>query len=513
MSSESHGNGEARNRLAAIVDSSDDAIVSKTLEGVIVSWNRAAEKIFGYSAEEAIGQHITLIIPPERRAEENEVLAKLRRGEKIDHFETVRRTKSGQAVQISLTVSPIRNERGQIVGASKIARDITEQKRAAELLRASEERLRALVEQLQEADRQKDEFIAMLAHELRNPLAAVGVGIELLESARLADPKAEFAVGAIGRQARQLKRLTDDLLDIARATHGKLALQIESFDLLALARAVASDYATRRDNAGSCEISVGGEPLWVHADAARVRQMIDNLLDNAVKFGGRRVEIAVEREGGETWLRVRDDGHGIEPKLLKSLFAPFVQGQQALDRSPGGLGLGLALVERLAALQGGRVAAQSEGEGKGSTFRFSLPRAEAPAKAQAPARPGVAARKVLIVEDDADAGELLRLLLEEHGHEVFLAGSASEGLALLDVMPADVALLDIGLPGIDGYELARQIRERPGGRAMQLIAVTGYSGEHYESRARAAGFDLHLAKPVSYDQLASTFERNGTACN
>ena len=225
-------------RLAAIVDSSDDAIVSKTLEGVITSWNRGAEKLFGYAAAEAIGKHISLIIPEDRISEEDYVIGKVRHGETVDHFETLRRAKDGRSIDISLTVSPIKDAQGRIIGASKIARDITDRKRAEQ---AVHEHRRQLVE----ADRLKDEFMAMLAHELRNPLAAIALGADLLKRAKLDDPKARFAAPAIERQAKQLQRLADDMLDIARATYGKLTLKKERVDLLGVAKAIAATHDQR----------------------------------------------------------------------------------------------------------------------------------------------------------------------------------------------------------------------------------------------------------------------------
>ena len=488
---------EANARLAAIVEFSDDAIVSKTLEGIVMSWNRGAEKLFGYPAAEAVGQHISLIIPADRISEEDYVIGKVRQGEVIDHFETLRRTKDGRSIHISLSVSPIRDAQGRVTGASKIARDITEQKRAEQALH---EHRRQLVE----ADRLKDEFMAMLAHELRNPLAAIALGADLLKRAKLDDAKARFAAPAIERQTKQLQRLADDMLDIARASYGKLTLKKERIDLLQTAKTIAALDASA---AADATVKVHGKHAWVEGDPVRLQQMIGNLVDNAVKYGGRNVAIRVSSGGGHSRVSVEDDGQGIAPQLLPNLFKPFVQGERQLDRAQGGLGLGLALVERLAALHGGNVDAHSAGVGKGSTFTFSLPAAPGRAAGARGARPVSAPGKqrVLVVEDEKDVREMLKFVLESEGHEVSIADSGVEGLARFGSFRPDVVLVDIGLPGMDGYEVARQARSLPGGKRIRLIAITGYGQDKDRQQARDAGFDSHLTKPVAYEQLAQAF--------
>jgi PAS domain S-box-containing protein len=495
-----------QSRLAAIVASSDDAIVSKSLDGIIRTWNRGAERIFGYSAAEAVGQHITLIIPEERRAEEDMVLAKIRRGETVDHFETVRRAKDGRLLDISLTVSPIRDGAGRIIGASKIARDITERKLMDEALRVSAERLRALVAQMQEVDRRKDEFIAMLAHELRNPLSAIAVATDLLARTEIEDRKARFAVPAIERQVNQLRRLVDDLLSMARITSGKLVLRRERLELLGLARRLIADRAALGANGAA--ISVRGDEAWVDADPARVAQMIENLVDNAIKYGGKQVAIRVS-SNGTARLSVADDGQGIAPEVLKVLFQPFMQGVQPAHGEQRGLGLGLALVHRFASLHGGAVEAQSDGPGTGSTFTLSLPLAAPAAVAQAQGTSSATTKhRVLVVEDEADSRECLKLLLQTEGHEVSLAATGADALAEIARFRPDIALVDVGLPGMDGYEVARRTRALPGGKDIKLIAITGFTGETNRQRAKRAGFDLHVTKPISYEQLARAF---GTA--
>jgi PAS domain S-box-containing protein len=495
---------ELRARLAAIVASSDDAIVGKSLDGVIRTWNRGAERIFGYRAEEAVGRHITLIIPDERRAEEDMVLTRIRSGEVVDHFETVRRTKDGRLIDISLTVSPIRDPRGRVIGASKIARDISERKRMDALVRESEDRLRAMVAGLRQADEKKDEFIALLAHELRNPISAIAVASDLLARSTIEDRKARFAVPAIARQVKQLRRLVDDLLNMARITTGKLALRKNPLELLAFAGRVAAD--RRATAVPGIEIDVSGAPTWVEADSARLQQMIENLLDNAMKYGGRRVAVRVGQEGARGTLSVEDDGAGMSEETLASLYRPFVQGAQPADREQHGLGLGLALVERLAVLHGGSVSAKSEGMGKGSTFTIVLPLAVRQAAPEAPtaARKAVR-RRVLVVEDQDDSREALKLLLEAEGHEVAFTADGAKAVEEVARFRPDFALVDVGLPGMDGYEVARRVRELPEGKTLKLIALTGFGGDKYRRRAKEAGFDLHVVKPISYEQLVRVF--------
>ena len=360
-------------------------------------------------------------------------------------------------------------------------------------LKQSEERLR-------DADRRKDEFIAMLAHELRNPLAAIGIAGEILGLSELPDERTRFAASVVARQMDQLQRLVDDLLDVARAMHGKLVLERRPVELGALARAVAD-----QPNRSRVGMRISGEPAWARGDPARLRQVIDNLLDNAVKYGGRHIVIATRSAADWTEISVQDDGIGIAPELLPQLFKPFVQGEQPLERPQGGLGLGLALVDRIVALHGGAISAQSEGAGRGSTFTVRLPRAEAPnAEARGSAAGQSARRRVLIIEDEPDARDALRLLLEMDGHDVELAADGSEGLSKLADWRPEVALVDVGLPGLDGYEVAR--RARSFGMAGRLVALTGYGQTRDRERARAAGFDLHLVKPVSYDDLRRAFE-------
>ena len=512
---------ETRARLAAIVESSDDAIVSKTLDGTITSWNRAAEQMFGYSAGEAVGRHITLIIPSERRGEEDDVLARLRRGEKVDHFETVRQAKDGRRLTISLTVSPIRDTAGRVIGASKVARDISERKHAEEALR--------------ESDRHKNEFLAMLAHELRNPLAPICSSLEVLR--RLAgEPSEPAASGTPGapavdsrrvlasaletmeRQVGHMVRLVDDLLDLARISRGRIALRWGRVELASVVRHAVEAVRSLCDSMGhELMVTLPPQPVCLDGDPTRLAQIVSNLLNNACKYTprGGRIWLTVGEDPSAHGSRpgvvisVRDTGVGIAPEQLPRMFDAFTQADSSLESTGSGLGIGLALVKTLVQMHGGTVEARSAGTGQGSEFVVRLPTAaEAPppgpaATTAATAEPTAAApRRILVVDDHRDSAESLAMLLELHGHEAHQAHDGPEAVEAATRLRPDVILLDIGLPTLNGYETARRIRERLEGKRLLLVALTGWGQEEDRRRSEEAGFDAHLVKPVDYRALA-----------
>ena len=349
-------------RLAAIVDSSDDAIVSKDLNSIIQTWNSAAERMFGFSADEAIGRSIRMIIPPERQQEEDEVLDKIRRNTPISHFETERMRKDGSRLFISLTVSPIRDKTGRVIGASKIARDISAQ---VELIR-----------KLGEANRIKDEFLAMLSHELRTPLNAVIGYTQMLRSGSIAEERREQVIEIIDRNAQLLSQLVSDMLDVSSIVTGKIKLKCAPVDLLHLARA-AADVVRPAIAAKNLRFTIedDGEPLIANADADRLQQVLWNLLSNAAKFTpeGGRVTMDLRRVGTNALITVSDSGIGIQADFLPHIFERFRQAESGARREYGGLGLGLSIVRHFVELHGGHVAAESGGRGQGSTFRVMLP--------------------------------------------------------------------------------------------------------------------------------------------
>jgi signal transduction histidine kinase len=356
-------------------------------------------------------------------------------------------------------------------------------------------------QEAESANHAKDEFLAMLGHELRNPLGAISNAAHVMGLVENAGPLVESAQGIISRQVVQLGRVVDDLLDVSRVTSGKIALDRRPLDLAALARRVIALIGV-----STHAVSVDAAEVWVDADAARLEQVVVNLLENARKYtpAGGEIRVLVMREGDDAVLSIRDSGVGIDPALLPRVFDLFVQGDRSLDRSKGGLGIGLTLVRRLIEQHGGAVAVASEGTGMGSTFTVRLRAVSRPADSQAPApapRPAVA-RRVLVIEDNDDSRQMLGQLIRLLGHEVYEAVDGVSGVSSALKLAPDLALVDVGLPGIDGYEVARRLREHPGGRHLRLVALTGYGLPEDRERARTAGFDLHLVKPVDPARIA-----------
>jgi CheY-like chemotaxis protein len=378
-------------------------------------------------------------------------------------------------------------------------RKAVEQERALLL-----DRERAARAEAEAANHAKDEFLAMLSHELRNPLAAIGNAAQVLVGFEK-DAFGCRAVEIIERQTRHLSRLIDDLLDVARVMAGKIVLtreRVNLADTVQKSLAVIVGTGQLQDHQTDVEL----EPVWVHADPARLSQVVENLLTNAIKYTPARGLIRVQTrvEGDEAVLRVQDSGMGIAPELLPRVFELFTQGQRSLDRAQGGLGIGLTLVRRLVELHGGRVDAYSEGLSKGSVFVVCLPRAEARRTDDVSPNAAIAAsplsrKRIVIIEDDTDGREALCMQLLLAGHEVHEAKDGQSGIEVVQRVRPDVVLLDIGLPGLDGYEVARRLKS--GQDCPRLVAVTGYGRSEDKDRAMTAGFDAHLTKPVEPDEL------------
>jgi signal transduction histidine kinase len=357
---------------------------------------------------------------------------------------------------------------------------------------------------LQEADRSKDEFIAMMSHELRNPLAALTTASWLLENLKPDDEASVHARDVIGRQTRQMTRLIEDLLDVSRVLMGKANLQLEAFNLAEAISGVLETWsAAGRFEPGRVRSDTSA--VWVNADRARVEQVLGNLLDNALKFSApdQKVVVSVREKEGGALLQVADQGVGLEPAMMKRMFDLFAQGEQGLARKSGGMGVGLALVKRLVELQGGRVSAASEGAGRGAVFTVRFPSVSA--RAATPAAPVAKAprksRRILIIEDNADVRRTLADSLLLSGHDVHEAADGSAGLEVAAAAHPEIVLIDIGLPDIDGYEVARRLRSAGGTGSARLIALTGYGHAEDRQRSSNAGFDGHLTKPVPPERL------------
>lgn len=781
--------------LASIVESSDDAIIGKDVNGIVTSWNRAAERMFGYSADEMIGLPIAVLAPPDRADEMPAILDRIRQGERIKHFDTVRRAKDGRLVPISLTISPIKDEDGNIIGASKIARDISERKSTEAALRderarlhatligigdavivadaqgnvtltnpvaqsltgwseeqaegrplhevfrivneatreavespvdkvlrektiiglanhttliakdgtelpiddsgapiydadgniaavvlvfrdisdrrQAEERLRLLweaasvlltsnepdtmlcelfarigphlgldiyfnylvsdagdslelvscagvsdeiaakiarlefgkaicgtvalqrqpivaihiqqsddpntqlvkslgmqayacmplqvgddlfgtlsfasrgrdefdekelsfmrticqyvavayarlrlVQRLREADRRKDQFLATLSHELRNPLAPIQTGLELMKMARQDATAIAEAQATVERQVKQMVRLVDDLLDVSRIASAKIVLQKEHVDMADIARnAVDAIRPLIDEQQQQLTVSIPKEPIYLNVDPIRVAQAVANLLSNASKYSDKaaRISLTAEQRDGEVIIGVRDDGIGIDAEQLPRVYEMFFQSKPSLERSQGGLGIGLSLVKGLVELHGGSIEAMSAGAGRGSEFRIRLPvdgpvvfRSEEPTKDQDESR-NIPRLRILVVDDNRDAANVLAKTLQLMGHDTHTTYDGVEGVHAAASLRPDVILLDIGLPKMNGYEAARHIRAQRWGKQMRLIAISGWGREEDKRRAIEAGFNHHLTKPINIDRLQTVLASN-----
>ena len=366
------------------------------------------------------------------------------------------------------------------------------------LLDAQSERDRA-----EQENQAKDEFMAMLAHELRNPLSAISAATQVMEASHGQESATLRARSIIGRQVQHLARLVDDLLDVSRVVTGKIALEKRPLDFADLVHRTVA-VCGERQNGHRLEIST--QPAWILGDMVRMEQIVNNIVGNAMKYtpAGGAIRVRVCADDGKVELRVEDEGYGIAPELLPRVFDLFVQGERTLDRAQGGLGIGLTLVRRLVELHGGRVSASSEGPGRGSVFSVTLPRIPVPQVSQPQIQVGhhdVSSQRVLIIEDNRDAREMFRIMLELSGHEVLEAEEGVSGLEMLKSTRPDVAVIDVGLPGLNGYEVARRFRDEPDSRSVVLVALTGYGTAEAQERSRKSGFNYHLIKPVNGETL------------
>jgi two-component system CheB/CheR fusion protein len=615
--------------LSLIVESSDDAIVGLTLDGTITSWNAGATRLYGYTGGDAIGENIRMLAPPDAAAEIDRVLADVASGVPVDPFETLRRRQDGSDVDVSVSISAVRDRSGHVVGAAAIARDITDLRETERALAAREARIRLLldstaeaiygvdldgccmfcnaacarllgyettaeligrpIEQIvphagasgehparrvlatgeahhadgdvlvgaagrtfpveywgypirgprgvigavvtfidvterkraeteaREASRRREQFLAMLSHELRNPLAAITSATQVLRCSGMDEAAASHARDIIARQSDHMSRLLDDLLDVARITRGGIDLRRSPIDLRSpIQLALEASTPLLQSRRMQVTVDLPATPLPVFGDAARLQQVVGNLLSNAARHsdGGAMVSIIARAIEGTVELRVRDTGRGIDPAMLEAIFDLFVQGAHGLDRRGAGLGVGLTLVRQIVELHGGTVTAHSEGPNTGSEFVVRLPVYTGTADVTGPAPhsavPPGGARRVVVAEDQADAREMLRLLLEAQGHVVFEAPDGPSALALIEQCRPDVAIVDIGLPLMDGYDIARRLRGQPELAHVRLLALTGYGTAEDVAQAYAAGFDEHVTKPPDFDSLSAKIAGTST---
>lgn len=675
---------EAQQKLAAIVESSHDAIFSIDLNGTISSWNRGAVTLYGYQPDEVIGKPISILVPPDHTEDTAAMIEQLRQGKTIKHFETIRVAKHGTLIEVSLSVSPVLDAEGRVVGASKIARDITERKRAEEAIRRSEERLAAeleattrlhalssrllssddlipaledvlenaiatcgansgniqllnphsgaleivahqgvgpvfcehfrsvrpdngtacarairsgqrvviedveqdapfaphrpiariegfravqstplkthtgsivgtlatqfsqphritdrderlldlyarhaadFIERLQyeqalrDADRRKDEFLATLAHELRNPLAPLRNGLQLIKLAKDNPDASELARGMMERQLAQMVHLIDDLLDLSRISRGKIELRKQQVELASVLQQAIETSRPAIDQAQhELHIEMPSAPIHVDADITRLAQVFSNLLNNAAKYTdpGGTIRLSVHTSDANVQVIVSDTGVGIPGEMLPHVFEMFTQVDRHLARSQGGLGIGLSIVKRLVEMHNGRVEARSEGQGRGSAFLVDLPISTSDVTSEPLATPTQTITshfcRVLVVDDNRDAASSLALMLSLMGKEARIAHDGKEAFDVAADFKPDLILLDIGMPHLNGYDTARQIRNKSWGKRMVLVALTGWGQEEDRRRSHDAGFDLHLTKPIdpaTLDRLLADLQAGG----
>jgi PAS domain S-box-containing protein len=465
--------------------------------GIITSWNAGAERIKGYSAGEIIGKHFSTFYSSEDLAAqkpERELQAALKFGRVEDEGWRVRKDRS--LFWANVVITALFDDDGTLRGFAKVTRDMSDRRKVTEL---------------QTADRQKNEFLAMLAHELRNPLAPISSAVQLLKLSPVKDPMVQETTDLMDRQLKHLVRLVDDLLDISRIINGKISLHKEPVELASAIASAIEEVQPLLDARGhELVLTAPTRPIVVTADAVRLSQVISNLLANAAKYTPEpsQILLTVELKSGEVLLRIKDSGIGIQPELLGDIFELFVQADNSFERRQGGLGIGLTLVKRIVELHNGHITVLSLGKNQGSEFTLRLPLStERAANKQQPARPRGGAvgprRKILIVDDNVDTAAITAKLLTIWGHDVQVVFEGNAAIEAVRSFRPDLLLLDIGLPGMSGYDVARQIRADPASKELLITALTGYGQAEDRRRSLEAGFNFHITKPLSSDLLAA----------
>jgi PAS domain S-box-containing protein len=496
-----------REWLRVTLGSIGDGVIATDTQGRVTFLNSVAQSLTGWSQDEAAGlpmETVFRILNEQTRQPVDNPVRKVLQTDAIVGLanHTVLLARNGPEKPIDDSAAPIRSDADKTLGVVLVFRDVTERRRL-------ENEVQHRMDDLAEADRHKNQFLAMLAHELRNPLAPACSALALLQRLSPEDPNFQSAKEILDRQLRQIGRLVDDLLDVSRISTGKIRLRkaaVELHDIVERAVEISRPLIEARRH--ELMESLPNEPLWLQADATRLAQVLSNLLNNAAKYTpeGGQIRLTTKRECNTILVQVRDTGIGIAAEMLPRVFDLFTQADRSLDRSQGGLGIGLTLVRRLVEMHGGQVRASSPGPGRGSKFEVWLPIGEKqpespPHRGQEEDVQGATARRILLVDDNRDAAQSLSVLLRAAGHDVCLAHDGPSALALAGTVQPEVVLLDIGLPGMDGYEVARRLRRLSGLEKVLLVALTGYGQEEDRWRSCEAGFDRHLVKPVDLDTL------------
>jgi PAS domain S-box-containing protein len=483
---------ESEQRLRLIVDGvKDHAMFLLDVHGVVASWNPAAQKVLGYAPSEILGRDAAVLYPLQDRhavRPQAEMAAAAQAGAVHSHSWKVR--SDGSSVWTDGSLSAIRDADGKLKGFVHILRDLTEQQR---------------IEELEAEGRRILEFIAMLSHELRNPLAPIRNAVSILKLPQGQKHTDKYA-DMIGRQVAHLTRLVDDLMDVSRITTGKIELDRSPLEINTLVQvAVDSMRSTLEIYGHALEVKLAPQPVFIDGDAVRLTQVVVNLLSNAAKYTepNGRIEVSVSRNHSVVRVEVSDNGMGMSASLLERAFEPFVQGERSLDRAEGGLGIGLTLVKKIDDLHRGSDYATTAGPGHGTKFTIALPLAKEGTQPLSAVANGAAPAlaTVLVVDDNRDAAESLFELLRASGCDARVAFSGAEALAIAAAMPLTAVLLDIGLPDMSGYEVARRMRELPAMRGTRIIATTGYGLQRDRDASAGAGFDAHLVKPVDHEEV------------
>jgi PAS domain S-box-containing protein len=484
----------------------DYAIFMLDPQGHVASWNRGAELIKGYRADEILGRHFSTFYPADAIARgwpDHELQMAQSEGRFEDEGWRVR--KDGSLFWSNVIITALYDDRHELRGFAKVTRDLTERRR---------------IEALEEADARRNEFLAMLSHELRNPLAPIKNALAVMRLCGVSEPSLDWARTVVERQVSHLTRLVDDLLDVSRIAVGKITLQRKPLDVAQVVSAAVEASRPLIDSRGhNLTVLVPPEPLRIEGDLTRLSQAMTNLLNNAAKYTPPpgEIRLTVEKEEEMAVIRIRDTGVGIAADLLPKVFDLFTQGERPLDRSEGGLGIGLTLAQRLLKLHGGSIEARSEGPGQGSEFVVRLPLATHPESFHPAAKPAArrtaSSRRVLVVDDNRDAAESLETLLQLWGHQARSAQDGPQALSLAAEFRPEIVLLDIGLPVMDGYEVARRMRALPAGRNAMIVAVTGYGRNSDRLQSQEAGFDHHLVKPVQPEVLQELIASAKLACS